>query len=123
MAARSRGTRVDARPSPGQGPRSRLSPRGLIEPIEAHNGRSSRTLFQRLSGTSLALPLFATGEQGGVREMGSTNRLLDEILERTERGRDGFDCLREGTGHRLMLWGRLPPQWAGNLALHTYVVA
>jgi len=44
--------------------------------------------------------------------------VLDSVVERGEREPDGFDCFREGSLHRLQLWGMLPSGWAGNLALH-----
>lgn len=47
--------------------------------------------------------------------------VLDSVLERTGLETDGFDCFREGAGYRLQLWGRLPSNWAGHLALHAYV--
>lgn len=53
--------------------------------------------------------------------MTTSQLLIDSVLERATPGSDGFNCFREGTGYRLQLWGRLPPEWAGNLALHTFV--
>ena len=45
---------------------------------------------------------------------------LDSILERVSLEDDGFNCLPEGAGYRLQLWGRLPSNWAGNLTLHAF---
>ncbi|MBW2423907.1 MAG: hypothetical protein JRG86_06650 [Deltaproteobacteria bacterium] len=46
--------------------------------------------------------------------------MLDSVIERAQLGGDGVDCLPVGDRHRLQLWGRLPPGWAGNLTLHTF---
>jgi len=46
---------------------------------------------------------------------------LDSVIERAARGGEGVDCVPEGNRHRLQLWGRLPPGWAGNLTLHTFI--
>lgn len=53
---------------------------------------------------------------------------MQEVVPTARRGIDGWGrtrtagsrCEREGTGHRLELWGPLPPAWAGHLALHLY---
>jgi hypothetical protein len=44
--------------------------------------------------------------------------VLHPIIDRYRRDGDGSDCFREGDACRVRLWGRLPPAWAGNLALH-----
>jgi hypothetical protein len=44
--------------------------------------------------------------------------VLHPIIDRYQRDGDGSDCFREGEACRVRLWGRLPPAWAGNLALH-----
>ena len=52
--------------------------------------------------------------------MGEDLQSLDDIVERAVEQPDGFLCEREGIGHRLELWGRLPADWAGNLGLHLF---
>lgn len=50
--------------------------------------------------------------------MTQTEEAIQRVLRRAEEEPDGFHCEREGTAHRVDLWGRLPEHWAGNLALH-----
>ncbi|MEM7411371.1 MAG: hypothetical protein AAF430_14125 [Myxococcota bacterium] len=52
--------------------------------------------------------------------MGDDLRALEPIMHRAVTEPDGFRCEREGTGHRLELWGRLRPEWAGNLGLQLF---
>lgn len=42
-------------------------------------------------------------------------------MERSNAAQAGQQIAREGAGYRLRLWGPLPSDWAGNLALHAYV--
>jgi hypothetical protein len=50
--------------------------------------------------------------------MGDVIHARADVEAQTFRSADGYRCEREGTGHRLELWGRLPAAWAGNLGLH-----
>lgn len=45
---------------------------------------------------------------------------LGPILERCERSRSGFEFVRASDCHRAFLWGALPRDWEGNLALHFF---
>lgn len=47
---------------------------------------------------------------------------LDPIVERCERHRSGFEFVRESDCHRATLWGALPQDWEGNLALHFFAL-
>src|SRR5262245_17985957 len=50
--------------------------------------------------------------------MNAKRLVLQSILDRCGRGDDGYDCFREGSAHRVRLWGDLPPAWPGSLSLH-----
>jgi hypothetical protein len=50
--------------------------------------------------------------------MSAKRLVLQSILDRCGRGDDGYDCFREGSAHRVRLWGDLPPAWPGGLCLH-----
>jgi len=50
--------------------------------------------------------------------MSAKRIVLQSILDRCGRGDDGYDCFREGSAHRVRLWGDLPPAWPGSLSLH-----
>jgi hypothetical protein len=52
--------------------------------------------------------------------MGDASHTLADLEALALEAADGFRCEREGVGHRLELWGRLPADWAGNLGLHFY---
>ena len=52
--------------------------------------------------------------------MGVDRLVLSSVIARAAGGGEGFDAFREGARSRLLLWGRLPALWAGNLALHAY---
>ena len=50
--------------------------------------------------------------------MGDVVHALADLAAQALGSADGYRCEREGTGHRLEFWGRLPAEWAGNLGLH-----
>ena len=52
--------------------------------------------------------------------MGEDHHALERIAQRAVTEPEGFRCEREGTGHRLELWGRMPSDWAGNLGLQLF---
>ncbi len=47
---------------------------------------------------------------------------LDPIVDRCEHLHSGFEFVREGDCHRASLWGALPQDWEGNLALHFFAL-
>src|SRR5262249_9396715 len=86
---------------------------------------SQRSAFVRLRSRSA--PGETVGRAVGVanapsiyerNEMSAKRIVLQSILDRCGRGDDGYDCFREGSAHRVRLWGDLPPAWPGSLSLH-----
>jgi len=53
--------------------------------------------------------------------MDASVQAIDCLFERARRERaPGFDCVPDGALWRLRIWGFLPRDWCGNLALHCF---